>query len=168
MVQAVSLFNQRLRLSPKLEFAAQAKKHNAERAAEGFSCRTQLMWMLHCQRAHADSLRKVWNGLACRPGKMTHLGSDEAPSKSTLSYANNMRKRSARFPASGGSFRPPIFRESISLFRPSILCRLPPKVALLITLASRFATCPHFLRSWKLPESSSTSSARTFRTLLPP
>ena len=43
MVQAMSLFNQLLRHFPSLEFAALVKKHRAERAAKGFSCRTQLV-----------------------------------------------------------------------------------------------------------------------------
>jgi hypothetical protein len=62
MVQAMSLFNQLLRHFPSLEFAALVKKHSAERAAKGFSCRTQLVAMLFCQLAHADSLREICNG----------------------------------------------------------------------------------------------------------
>jgi hypothetical protein len=91
MVQAMSLFNQLLQHFPKLEFAALVKKHNAERAAKGFSCRAQLVSMLFCQIAHADSLREICNGLACCLGKLVHLGIDVAPSKSTLSYANKHR-----------------------------------------------------------------------------
>jgi hypothetical protein len=88
MVQAMSLFNQLLRHFPSLEFAALVKKHGAERAAKGFSCRTQLVAMLFCQLAHADSLREICDGLACCLGKLVHLGVDVAPNKSTLSYAN--------------------------------------------------------------------------------
>jgi len=91
MVQAMSLFNQLLQHFPKLEFGALVKKHNAERAAKGFSCRAQLVAMLFCQMAHADSLREICNGLACCLGKLVHLGIDVAPSKSTLSYANKHR-----------------------------------------------------------------------------
>ena len=91
MVQVASLFNQLLQHFPKLEFAALVKKHNAERAAKGFSCRAQLVAMLFCQMAHADSLREICNGLACCLGKLVHLGIDVAPSKSTLSYANKHR-----------------------------------------------------------------------------
>jgi Domain of unknown function (DUF4372)/Transposase DDE domain len=91
MVQAMSLFNQLLQHFPKLEFAALVKKHNAERAAKGFSCRTQMVAMLFCQLAHADSLREICNGLACCLGKLVHLGIDVAPNKSTLSYANKHR-----------------------------------------------------------------------------
>jgi diacylglycerol kinase len=91
MVQAMSLFNQLLQHFPVLEFAALVKKHDAERAAKGFSCRAQLVAMLFCQLAHADSLRDICNGLACCMGKLVHLGIDVAPSKSTLSYANRHR-----------------------------------------------------------------------------
>jgi Transposase DDE domain/Domain of unknown function (DUF4372) len=91
MVQAMSLFNQLLRHFPSLEFAALVKKHSAERGAKGFSCRAQLVAMLFCQLAHADSLREICNGLACCLGKLVHLGIDVAPSKSTLSYANKHR-----------------------------------------------------------------------------
>jgi hypothetical protein len=91
MVQAMSLFNQLLRHFPVLEFAALVKKHDAEHAAKGFSCRAQLVAMLFCQLAHADSLRDICNGLACCMGKLVHLGIDVAPNKSTLSYANRHR-----------------------------------------------------------------------------
>lgn len=91
MVQAMSLFNQLLQHFPSLEFAALVKKHRAEKAAKGFSCRTQLVAMLFCQLAHADSLREICNGLACCMGKLVHLGIDVAPNKSTLAYANKHR-----------------------------------------------------------------------------
>lgn len=91
MVQAMSLFNQLLQHFPVLEFAALVKKHSAERAAKGFSCRAQLVAMLFCQLAHADSLRDICNGLACCVGKLVHLGITGAPNKSTLSYANRHR-----------------------------------------------------------------------------
>lgn len=91
MVQAMSLFNQLLQHFPVPEFAALVKKHGAERASKGFSCRTQLVAMLFCQLAHADSLRDICNGLACCVGKLIHLGIGVAPNKSTLSYANQHR-----------------------------------------------------------------------------
>jgi hypothetical protein len=91
MVQAMSLFNQLLQQFPSLEFAALVKKHNAERAAKGFSCRTQLVAMLFCQLAHADSLREICNGLACCMGKLLHVGVGVAPNKSSLAYANQHR-----------------------------------------------------------------------------
>jgi len=91
MVPAMSLFNQLLQHFPNLEFAALVKKHSAERAAKGFGCKTQLVAMLFCQLAHADSLREICNGLACCLGKLVHLGIGKAPNKSTLAYANKHR-----------------------------------------------------------------------------
>jgi len=91
MVQAMSLFNQLLQHFPSLEFAALVKKHKAERGAKGFSCRTQLVAMLFCQLARADSLREICNGLACCLGKLVHLGVGKAPNKSSLAYANGHR-----------------------------------------------------------------------------
>jgi hypothetical protein len=73
------------------EFAALVRKHEAERGAKGFTCWTQLVAMLFCQMAHADSLREICNGLACSLGKLVHLGIGVAPNKSTLAYANKHR-----------------------------------------------------------------------------
>jgi hypothetical protein len=91
IIQAASLFNQLLQHFPRTEFAALVKKNDAERCAKGFSCWTQLVSMLFCQLAHADSLREICNGLGCCLGKLVHLGIAKAPNKSTLSYANEHR-----------------------------------------------------------------------------
>jgi len=91
MIQAASLFNQLLQHFPRAEFAALVREHDAERGAKGFTCRAQLVAMLFCQMAHADSLREICNGLACSVGKLVHLGIAVAPNKSTLAYANKHR-----------------------------------------------------------------------------
>jgi len=91
MVKTGSLFSQLLEQIRRIEFAVLVKKHGAERHARGFSCWTQLVGMLFCQLAHADSLREICNGLACCAGRLVHLGIKEAPCKSTLSYANQHR-----------------------------------------------------------------------------
>jgi hypothetical protein len=91
MIQAASLFKQLLQHFPRAEFAALVRKHDAERGAEGFTCWAQLVAMLFCQMAHADSLREICNGLACSLGKLVHLGIGVAPNKSTLSYAHKHR-----------------------------------------------------------------------------
>jgi Domain of unknown function (DUF4372)/Transposase DDE domain len=91
IVQAASLFNQLLQHFPRTEFAALVKKHSAERAAKGFACWTQFVAMLFCQLGRADSLRDICNGLACCLGRLVHLGIAKAPSRSTLSYANEHR-----------------------------------------------------------------------------
>ncbi len=47
--------------------------------------------MLFCQLGHAQSLREITGGLASCEGKLRHLGIEEAPKRSTLSYANEHR-----------------------------------------------------------------------------
>ena len=91
MVQVASLFNQLLQHFPRTEFAALVKKHNAEHAAKGFTCWSQLVSMLFCQLGRADSLREICNGLACCLGRLVHLGITRAPRRSTLAYANEHR-----------------------------------------------------------------------------
>jgi hypothetical protein len=91
IIQVASLFNQLLQHFPRTEFGALVKKNDAERGAKGFGCWTQLVSMLFCQLAHADSLREICNGLGCCLGKLVHLGIAKAPNKSTLSYANEHR-----------------------------------------------------------------------------
>jgi len=91
IIQVASLFNQLLQHFPRMEFGALVKENNAERCAKGFACWTQLVSMLFCQLAHADSLREICNGLGCCLGKLVHLGITKAPNKSTLSYANEHR-----------------------------------------------------------------------------
>jgi hypothetical protein len=91
IIQVASLFNQLLQHFSRTEFASLVKKNDAERCAKGFGCWTQLVSMLFCQLAHADSLREICNGLSCCLGKLVHLGIAKAPNKSTLSYANEHR-----------------------------------------------------------------------------
>ena len=49
------------------------------------------MAMMFCQLAQAKSLREIIDGLACCEGKLNHLGLQEGPKRSTLSYANSKR-----------------------------------------------------------------------------
>ena len=91
MIKVASLFSQLLHHFPRTEFAQLVAKHQAERRAKGFTCWTQMVSMLFCHMAHADSLREICGGLACCQGKLRHLGIIKAPSKSTLSYANRHR-----------------------------------------------------------------------------
>jgi hypothetical protein len=47
--------------------------------------------MLFCQLGRAHSLREICNGLSSCEGKLSHLGIDEAPKRSSLAYANEHR-----------------------------------------------------------------------------
>ena len=91
MIKVASLFSQLLHHFPRAKFSHLVAKHQAERKAKGFTCWTQLVAMLFCHLARADSLREICGGLACCQGKLKHLGIGKAPNKSTLSYANKNR-----------------------------------------------------------------------------
>lgn len=91
MTRVASIFSQILQLFPRSEFEQMVKQHKAERHARGFTCWGQFVAMLFCQLGRAHSLREICNGLAASEGKLQHLGLPDAPSRSTLSYANGHR-----------------------------------------------------------------------------
>ena len=91
MVGHWSLFSQVLLLVNRHQFARRVKECGAEKAAKGFSCWSQFVAMMFCQLAQAMSLREISDGLACCEGKLNHLGLQEGPKRSTLSYANAKR-----------------------------------------------------------------------------
>ncbi len=59
MITVASLFSQLLHHFPRTEFAHLVAKYQAERKAKGFTCWTQLVAMLFCHMARADSLREI-------------------------------------------------------------------------------------------------------------
>ena len=63
MVKTASLFSQLLVQVTRTDFAALAKKRNAERHARGFTCWTRFVGMFFCQLAHADSFAEVYREL---------------------------------------------------------------------------------------------------------
>jgi hypothetical protein len=91
MVSVASLFAQVLSLISRRDFDRAVRVRQAEKAAKGFSCWDQFAAMLFCQLGGAHSLREICGGLATAMGKLRHLGLAEAPSRSTLSYANSHR-----------------------------------------------------------------------------
>lgn len=91
MMRTASLFSQVLGLFDRKIFARLVKKHKAERYSKGFASWDQFVAMLFCQLVQAKSLREICGGIASTVGKIKHLGMEEAPSKSTLSYANSRR-----------------------------------------------------------------------------
>ena len=86
-----SIFSQLLQLFPRLEFEKAVQDHRAQRHARGFASWSQFIAMLFCQLGRAHSLREICGGLASAEGKLRHLGLEEAPKRSTLSYANRHR-----------------------------------------------------------------------------
>ena len=84
------MFSQILKLFPRTDFQRLVKETKAERHARGFTSWGQFVAMLFCQLGRAHSLREICGGLASCEGKLGHLGIS-APSRSTLSYANEHR-----------------------------------------------------------------------------
>lgn len=91
MVNVSSLFSQLLKEFPRKEFAIIVQHYGAEKYSKGFESWTQLVSMVFCHLAKAESLREICNGLSCCLGKLTHLGINKSPNKSILSYANEHR-----------------------------------------------------------------------------
>jgi hypothetical protein len=86
-----SIFGQILQIFDKRDFIHAVRDTNAERSAKGFTCWEQFVAMLFCQLGQAHSLREICGGLATCLGKLKHLGVEDAPKRSTLSYANEHR-----------------------------------------------------------------------------
>jgi len=86
-----SIFGQILQVFDKRDFLQAVRDTRSEHAAKGFTCWDQFVAMLFCQLGQAQSLREICEGLATCLGKLKHLGIDDAPKRSTLSYANEHR-----------------------------------------------------------------------------
>ena len=86
-----SMFSQILQLFPRSEFELLVRETKAERHARGFSCWEQFVSMMFCQLGRAHSLREICHGLSSCEGKLSHLGIDKAPHRSSLAYANEHR-----------------------------------------------------------------------------
>lgn len=91
MIKVASIFAQVISLINRREFSRSVSELEAEKCAKGFRCWEQLVCMLFCHLAGADSLREICGGLASSMGKMKHLGIKRMPKRSTLSYANSHR-----------------------------------------------------------------------------
>ena len=92
MIKVSSLFGQILsEIFSAVDFEKLVVKHKAELRAKGFRSRTQLISMLFCHLARADSLREIVNGLSCCNGKLVHLGIGTPPKRSTRAYAISRR-----------------------------------------------------------------------------
>jgi hypothetical protein len=90
-VRCASLFSQLLSIVDRAEFERAVQRNQAAARTKGFSCWDQFVAMMFCQVAQAKSLREIEEGLASCEGRLRHLGLDESPSRSTLSFANRVR-----------------------------------------------------------------------------
>lgn len=91
MNNTVSVFSQIIALVSRDEFKMAADELKAEHGAKGFTSWEHFVSMMFCQLAQAKSLREISLGLGGCLGKLNHLGMEEPPAKSTLSYANAHR-----------------------------------------------------------------------------
>jgi hypothetical protein len=89
--RCASLFSQILNLIDRPAFDGALARTGAEKRAKGFSSWDQFVAMLFCQVAQAKSLREIEEGLASCAGRLCRLGLEQAPARSTLSYANKVR-----------------------------------------------------------------------------
>ncbi len=87
----LSLFSQIASIMPRSLFSDIVDKHNSDKYNKGIDSWTQLISMLFCQFGHANSVRDISNGLRSITGNIFHLGCQQAPSKSSVSYINEKR-----------------------------------------------------------------------------
>lgn len=91
----VNLFSQILSIIPRDSFQKLVSRHESDKHSKGINTWTHFVSMLFCQFSGADSLRSLTGGLLSSQGNLSHLGIEQAPSRSNLSYLN--AKRDYRF-----------------------------------------------------------------------
>lgn len=67
------------------------RKHNSNRYYKRLPLRIHLVSLLYGVFTYCNGLRELCEGLLACEGKLTHLGLDKAPARSTISDANNKR-----------------------------------------------------------------------------
>lgn len=68
-----------------------SRQHNSNRYYKRIPVRVHLVSLLYGVFSYCNGLRELCEGLLACEGKLTHLGLDKAPPRSTLSDANNKR-----------------------------------------------------------------------------
>ncbi len=86
-----TLFSQILSYLDRTSFQKIVKRHKGDKHCKGLDSWTHLVAMLFMHFADVESLRDISNGLRSALGNLNHLGVQEAPSKSGLSYRNKQR-----------------------------------------------------------------------------
>jgi len=76
---------------PSAIINAANRKHNANRYYKRLPLRVHLVSLLYGVFSYCNGLRELCEGLLGCEGKLTHLGFDKAPARSTLSDANTNR-----------------------------------------------------------------------------
>ena len=85
------VLSQILDLIPSKIINAATKKHKSNRYYKRLPARVHLVSLLYGVFSYCNGLRELSEGLLGCEGKVSHLGFDKAPARSTLSDANNRR-----------------------------------------------------------------------------
>lgn len=85
------VLSQILAVIPSKIIYAASKKHKANRYYKRLPLRAHLVSLLYGVFSYCNGLRELCEGLLACEGKLSHLGLDKAPARSTISDANNKR-----------------------------------------------------------------------------
>src|SRR6185295_7228198 len=85
------ILSQILDVIPSSIIQAANRKHSSNRYYKRLSLRTHLVSLLYGVFSYCNGLRELCEGLLGCEGKLSHLGFDKAPARSTLSDANTKR-----------------------------------------------------------------------------
>jgi hypothetical protein len=85
------VISQILDIIPSSIIQAANRKHKANRYYKTLSLRVHVVSLLYGVLSYCNGLREMCEGLLACEGKLSHLGFDKAPARSTLSDANNKR-----------------------------------------------------------------------------
>ena len=105
------VLSQILDVIPKEVVSRSARKHQANRYYKKLPLRVHLVSLLYGVFSYCNGLRELSEGLLACEGKLSHLGMDRVPARSTLSDAN--RKRSYRVFET-------VYQELLKLYHPFI------------------------------------------------
>jgi hypothetical protein len=90
-LKGTNIFAQLVELIDKNAFHQTVRKHNRNKHAKGFTCWEQLVSLMFGHLGKAQSLKEICICLGSSTGKLSHLGLQHGPNKSTLAYANEHR-----------------------------------------------------------------------------
>jgi len=85
------VLSQILDVIPGAIINAANRKHKSNRYYKRLSLRVHLVSLLYGVFSYCNGLRELCEGLLACEGKLSHLGLDKAPARSTISDANNKR-----------------------------------------------------------------------------
>lgn len=85
------VLSQILDVIPSSIINAANRKHKSNRYYKRLPLRVHLVSLLYGVFSYCNGLRELCEGLLACEGKLTHLGLDKAPARSTISDANNKR-----------------------------------------------------------------------------